>query len=225
MKVLTILVLLVAVGIVAFRVGRGSGSTRIVQVPVQPTAVEAATRAATQAAPVQSLAQVATSAPSQPPLPAATTPAPPTQAPSLDTPPGTVLQVGQIWRTGLTELILVTADFDNDGASISCKFKLVNQGATTKVIRVILNSFSATDDSGNSLPIDNYDWIRGEVNPVSSWEFTLRNKGDAGFIPDDGYQHIRVKAKLSNPSLTGIVVTVASASEITTARWRIPIDH
>ncbi|HLJ93693.1 MAG TPA: hypothetical protein VKU02_10940 [Gemmataceae bacterium] len=157
------------------------------------------------------------------PTPAAS----PTETPIPDTLPGTVLSFGQAWHQGGLELTLTQADpiinfcGDRSWTGLFINYKLVNLRPQTVVFRVTQENLFATDNTGQSLPIQ-FDGCSGtSKNRFLERAFTL----DKGKAQDNFGTRTTVLADITSPSITEIIVGATGISSITDAKWRIPINH
>lgn len=166
----------------------------------------------------------------------------PIPSPTLlpDTPPNTVLEVGQTWRQGGMELTLTEVSIANHPTGPGnwssgypapyVTFRLTNRKIQQISIRYnIADAVSATDNLGRRLAIgcthmaverldayDNFDTYAVVMDSGKS--IYLQSWGDYG--PPSAL----ILADTTDPALTEITVSV-SVSSIVNARWRIPIAH
>jgi hypothetical protein len=166
--------------------------------------------------------------PATPAQPEPTQPPPPTATPLPDTAPGTVLEVGQTWRTGGLELTLVDAYYDYTpvgppGAYLT--FRLTNQKAHQITIQYNLKySVWAVDNLGRDLTVgvtanSFIDRFEDHTLLVGSGE-SIYLAGWGGY----GEPGLIVLVDTADLSVSEFVVTI-SVSSITDARWRIGVAH
>lgn len=159
----------------------------------------------------------------------------PSSVPNPDTPPGTILEVGQSWRQGALELQLVEKEFYSvEYGWLTLSFKLRNLGAQERVINYSLENFTAVDNLGRPL----------KVGAVGNWTFTQDCPKNTAVVPSNDVIYLSagtcqlpdsftwsigetmaMEVNLSDQSLQEILVGVSGISSINGAQWRIPINH
>jgi hypothetical protein len=159
----------------------------------------------------------------------------------LDTPPDSILNVGQSWRENNFELNLVYANynyicqnFDAPEIVLEIKFELTNLGLYDLPIRYSLSSVSAQSNLGEMLPVGHYgtttyggcgytDW----VNNFESIDTIIQSHQTIELITDNDRQRdtLLIRANFPNPSLTEIIISISNIAGITNAHWRVPIVH
>lgn len=170
--------------------------------------------------------------PTEPPAP------PPTPAP--DTQPGTILEVGQTWRQGGSELRLVDARpasiLGGQILGIEVRYKLTSGKAQDVTLRYSLGDcVSASTNQGRRLEIGRQDHSSSYLDGTHPYETsfetmtTMLHSGDTiDLFAVGGYfdnPWVMIKADTADPSLTEIIVAFTGLSSIDNARWRIPIYH
>lgn len=151
-----------------------------------------------------------------------------TGPPSVDTAPGTILELGQTWRQGDVELLMTNADVYP--RAIRIQFRLTNLGPTEKAIRYGLDNFSAVDNSGRRISVGGVDW---NGDPSAQFDCSANTvileptQDDSIYIPCEfgSFEGVVMDVDVGDPTLTEIIVTVDGVSEISGARWRVSIDH
>ncbi len=154
----------------------------------------------------------------------------PSPTPLLDTPPGTVLEVGQTWRQGGLELTLVSFQMDvgsiyhNKGLGMHVCFKLTNRRPSDLTLRYSSENFMAQDNLGRRLK------LYGCMYGCSEWaEVTgIVHSGETvafGLLGLDDWTCPYIEVDTSDPAITEVVITISNISRISQARWRIPIEH
>jgi hypothetical protein len=148
-----------------------------------------------------------------------------------DTPPGTILEVGQTWRQGGIELrldkgeVMIGDEYREHGPGVLIGFSLTNRKPQQITFQITQEDFFASDNRGRQLQV-------GKVNPFYGYYFAppmddipinlqsgehieLYYDYDAFFVRDD----------ITDPSVTEIIIGATGISGIDNARWRIPIFH
>lgn len=144
-----------------------------------------------------------------------------------DTPPESVLEVGQAWRQGNLELTLVQTYLIDTG--VLCRLRLTNLGPDVPLQYTAAN-FSARDNLDRNVQttatwvtwgVYVYYWRPSRpLEPVT----TVARSGQIFDIPRDTYSNsLELVFNPADPDITEIVVTVSGISRIANARWRIPI--
>lgn len=152
----------------------------------------------------------------------------PSPTPIPDTPPGTILEVGQAWRQGGLELRLTEAGFLPNIIIVQCF--LANVGTTQRVLQYGQDNFSAVDNRGRRVDTGGVTWGDG---PRVAHDCTLRTEimkpGDSKwvYIPCawPNYEGVALAVDVADTTITEIVITASGISSINNARWRIPIHH
>ena len=213
--------LLLAIAATALITHALSGSSP--QPPVQAAAPPAAvvTRIVTVQVPVTVTVLVPVTATPAPATatPASTVLAQATQSPSPsasgDTPPGTILEVGQTWRQDGLELNLTRVDLYTDG--IAFHFKLTNQRTIVTVFRFVSgDTFTVTDNDQRRLALD-------DAGRISTFTLDPSASADLGHDCCPAFEYARTDTTQSD--VTNLVITVNGISSITNARWHFPIHH
>jgi hypothetical protein len=164
--------------------------------------------------------------PVPPPTPVPTPVPPPTPVP--DTAPGTILQVGQTWSSGL-ELTLASTKLDTGnsyfdvGIGSHASFLLRNRRNQDLSIRYSTNNISAQDNFGNRLNV--LGCMDGCTTGNSGFEIVrIIHSGESMDLSifSGGFY---VEVDTANPSITEIIISVSGISSINNARWRIPVYH
>ncbi len=161
------------------------------------------------------------------PRPTATTA--PTNTPIPDTPPGTILNVGEEWRQNgvglrLTEFNLNPGDSFYYG--VNARFLFRNYTDSDLILTYADRDFLASTGGGRSLTVRgfyNRSFWCPETNVVvpANQSFDLDNSCDSTV---DGYR-LNIEVDFSDQSVTEVIVHVTQFSRITEARWRIPLNR
>jgi hypothetical protein len=143
-----------------------------------------------------------------------------------DTPPGTVLQVGDTWRQGGLELSLVDSSlvdaFDQYPAGVAVSLQLTNRRGVDLPLRDTQDDFSATDSSGNRLRV--YDGQGGA--PSFDETFIIHADETVGLPhPGNSGEGLFIAVDVFDTSITSISITVTAIGSIVNASWQIPIPH
>jgi hypothetical protein len=168
---------------------------------------------------------------------ATSTPLPilPTATPSItpipDTPPGTILEVGQSWLQSGWEVGLVNPVMVVDGFDVG--FFINNWKAQAVVVRYSLGGVSAVDNRGQALEVKCYAQVTNwdTLETCGGFEEVKIDSGN-GIYFSSGYLRYgnavysrHIAATLSSPYLTEIIVTVTGLPDNIVAQWRIPVPH
>jgi len=220
-----VLLLLAVVFWVGMNFGHGGPS-----VPLgQPTAVSGAD---TPEAPTETPVPTATTIPTAAPpteIPASPTPLPtPTSLP--DTPPGSILSVGDIWRQSGSELTLTAIEFkpsnDDNYGQLYTSWTYRNLRPQSIILSFGHTNFSAQTNQGITLKVLAFysgsfwcDDVKIEVQAGELFDFTnMCGPGSSGY-------RLPIVVDLGNTQITDVVVTAKDISSITEAKWSIPILH
>ncbi len=164
------------------------------------------------------------------PVPTATptvTPVP-SITPIPDTPPGTILEVGQAWRQGGLVLRLVNVDIHSQ--SLVLHLQLGNVGPEQRIVRYGQDNFSAADNRGRRLDTGGVDWYYEPLVQHDCGEATafLSPGGSVDVqIPcaAGDWSGVVVGVDVGDPELSEVMFSCTNLSTITEARWRIPFYH
>ena len=137
-----------------------------------------------------------------------------TPTPIPDTPEGTILEIGETWRTGGVLLTLKNATLGAGafGPTLSLKFLVINE--TPHLITFSYhqeNDISVVDNLGHV-----YTVFYGPAKHVGG--DAILQRGDSCEIGETW------GGPFTDPGVTEIIVT-ASFSRIKNAKWRIPVYH
>jgi zinc-ribbon domain len=177
------------------------------------------------------------------PRPSPTIPPPPTGIPTptaiADTPPGTVLDVGQAWHQNNWDLTLILDgpieinDFQNSTHAqlMGVHFKLLNRGSHDIGISYSTENFTAVDNTGAKLVgqfVRPSWWARPDCGStqviVSSGKEIEIGSGFVGSCLGDGGR-LGFYMDYADASKTNVVITANGISSISDARWRVPLYH
>jgi hypothetical protein len=156
----------------------------------------------------------------------------PTPMTLSDTPTGTVLDIGQTWRSGNKELAIPKITFKDYGGRIDDI-----RGAIDFVVQ--FRNRGSTPVTFNYVPRD---VVTAVDNRNDRLIVTQQNLGLLGYYPCHDSQQTRivnpgetvelncvwffvVGVDLGNPAISQVVISVAGVSTIPTGRWKIPIAH
>jgi len=160
----------------------------------------------------------------------------PTPTLLLDTPPDSILEVGQVWQQGGLALKLVRASmelfelWEGKRFGLRLTFELTNRKAHTVPIHYDLSKdVKVQDNLGRDLetfpacPVSSYGFSpRDEI--LESGESLLLRPVKEMFENFCGEHSLGVFVEATNPAVTEVIVSI-SIADITNARWRIPIQH
>lgn len=194
----------------------------VIVITATPVPVTATHTALPQSSPVI-LGSTAT--PSSPPLPTET----PRPTQSLNTPPGSILEVGQSWRQDNILLTLAERNlllYSSASCNVGLGFRIENLASSSIIVTVRGSQVSVEDNLGHiwqrtgldfpSLCPANYDGVfSGEMEP-------------GGHFPSGyGYQYWRVgfAGDLTDPAVDYLIVTVSDLLQFDGAEWKIPINN
>jgi hypothetical protein len=204
--------------------GYSGQATYRVSVPISVEQVSAENLGCSNNSTNQTNSGSATEAPSVYISPTSIPPSVPQDIP--DTPPNTILEVGQKWRQGGLEIILKNVGFEVDLYSQPgfAKFELymTNDKAQDITVKYDESNFMAVDNRGRSLP---FGWIQfGQYyyKPCEQ-QSRLIKSGEIANLSCGEY--ILVIADIADTAMTEVIITVNGISSIQNARWRIPIYH
>ena len=157
----------------------------------------------------------------------------PTLAP--DTPPDSILEVGESWRQGDLMLTLLSFSFVTDDTKWSINeplgiltvWKITNKGTTPVLVTFrSAEQFSAKDNLGRTLGIEGF---RTGFNTCAAFvhcdvTFVLE-PGQSRHLScgrDDCPPGLKIDVNLSDPEVTEVIITV-NIGTIKDARWRVKI--
>jgi len=153
------------------------------------------------------------------------TPVPPTPTVSSNTPPESILEVGESWQQNDVRLRLDEVDLDASRECLTLMFNLFNDTDHTIVVAIGTQHFSVVDNLGRQWRFSSIGFClygcsgRSEeiVDTVDAGE-RFRTEGcDTWKASFDG--------SVTDTRVDEVIVTVDGLSQISNARWRIPIYH
>lgn len=158
-----------------------------------------------------------------------TTTTPTAATSSVDTIPGTVLEVGDTWKQGGLELTLKDADISTsevwEGPGIILHFSLANRRPQEALIQLRNDNFSAVDEQGNSYDViyaNNNANFYGDIDQ----SFVLESGANVPLpVPRNSIDMIFVQANIVDLPINEIRLTVDGISTISDAQWRVPIPR
>lgn len=155
-----------------------------------------------------------TNTPTLPPTPI------PTATPVLDTPEGTILEVGEKWKQEGVALSLDKIEFEPPN-KFRAFFTFYNNTDHELILTVKEDFFLAVDNIGNKWRLV-WPQILPWVGPAVRSEFSeiVESGGKHG-----GWRVTFGGGDLTRPELSEIIVIVDGISKIKNARWRIPVYH
>lgn len=163
-------------------------------------------------------------------VPTATPAPPPAPTPLADTPPGTILEVGQTWHQRGAEVTLRDPSphtyWVGFQTKVGLSFKLNFTNRKPQDISIgysAENSFTASDNRGSYLKFSDV-WPGVDASPCGQQDRIVQT-GQTINLGCRDYSLILVYADVSNPAVTEVIFTVSDISSINNARWRIPIYH
>ena len=158
----------------------------------------------------------------------------PSPTPLLDTQPGTVLEVGQMWRVQGIELRIKGPSVVPEGIAFLSEGILVctelkNSPPSQIVFKLgpYSDHVSAVDNRGMNLEVNTYNWRWGDQR--TGWAFEeertiILEPGETHPVLDD-HNCWFVFADIGNSQVTDGIVTLKNISRIPQAQWRIKIPH
>jgi DNA-binding CsgD family transcriptional regulator len=161
--------------------------------------------------------------PTYTPVPPTPTPIPtdtpiPTPTVPPDTPPGSVLEVGDSWRQNGVRLKLIETNLSSECVSFS--FDFYNETNHQMVVEIDPEAFSVRDNLGQQ-------W---ELVSISDWTICdtrgiYVEKQSETVDPGDNYgaHWFGFKGPVTDSRVNEVVITVEKISQISNARWRVPI--
>jgi hypothetical protein len=153
----------------------------------------------------------------------------PAPTPLADTPPGTILEVGQTWRQGGVELRLVKTEVYPKGLLV--QFRLTNLEPYDKALRYSPDNFSAVDNRSQRVPAGfnlcgGCFYFTQDCPPATE---VLHAKGSIGLgiscETGDWTDTVALRVDTADSSINMVTITVSGISSVSGARWRIPLYH
>jgi len=153
----------------------------------------------------------------------------PTSGMLSDTPAGTILEVGQSWRTDNLVLTLgdakLQAQPDWNFCYVSLRFYLENMSAVDRIITVSESEFTINDSLGKKNILHGISsYLYPCPSQIDERPFSQLVKSGERF-PDDGYWYVGVSDDITNPSLDYLMVMVNGLSSFKGATWKIKVYH
>ena len=159
----------------------------------------------------------ATPSPTLTPLPTATsTPLPPTEPP--DTPPGSMLEVGDSWRQNGVRLKLKETNLSPK--CVSFLFDFYNDTDHQMVVKIDPDAFSVQDNRGQRWTLTSIsDWIICDTREI------YIDEQSETVDPGDNYgaHWFGFLGATTDERVNEVIITVGKMSQIDNARWRVPI--
>jgi len=175
-----------------------------------------------------------TNTPPPTPVPTLTptyTPVPPTPTRLLNTPHGTVLNMGETWYADGVELRLAEAIFDSKGLNIgrSCyivRFEMANRSTSPIYFAMDRNQFWITDNLGQRYEMQGkfhsnpFCTVTGYSPPI---EVSIEPGKRFDYNWLDGGWNMQFFAPVTDPNIKSLTVHVVNLSRIANAEWQIQI--
>jgi hypothetical protein len=139
-----------------------------------------------------------------------------------DTPPGTVLDVGETWRQGGIELT-VTEMHMRPTEGVRFDMEIRNRRPDDVLIDFNDQNFAAMDDLGHTLRVTGDSRMSTGHGALGS-SFVL-GAGQVATLGGPYDYSPFVEANLVDMGIAEIIVTVSGISSIENARWRLPINR
>jgi len=201
--------------------GIGTVEAGITPAPSQPTLISVVqTRVVTPK--VEITVEEVTATPHDTPKPASPPPTLlPTPTVSKDTPPESILAEGDSWRQNDVRLKLEETNFNTSKECMSLEFDLINDTDHELIVIVTEESFSVEDNLGRR-------WRLAMLSGGSHYcrEGWIDDLSDAVAVGDHfGSWRVAFIGFVTDTSVDEVIVTVDGLSQISNARWRIPIYH
>ena len=150
------------------------------------------------------------------------TPTPiPTQTPIPNTPPGTILEVGQAWNQDGFSLILYRVERTTGywGPTLYVYFEIENYTGEAISSSFRVKDVSVIDNLGRS-----YELHECSAPDEQIWQLTLNNNSSAqSFLCHRRY--IVFAGDYTDPRVSYIDIMVTNWSRIKMAKWRLPLSH
>ena len=161
----------------------------------------------------------------------ATTAPTPLPTAMLNTPPGTVLYVGEAWYTDGVELRLTKASFDSNGLNIgrSCyiiRLEMANWAPTSIYFRLDKNEFWVTDNLRRRYEMEmkfhanDYCSVEGYGSPL---DVSIESGQRISYAWLEGGWNMQFYIPITEPNITSLNFHVGRLERIANAEWYIPI--
>lgn len=181
-------------------------------VPPTPTPVVVVVTATLQDTP--------TLAPPTPTSAPTNTPAPPTPTVPSNTPPDSILEVGESWYQNGVRLKLKETNLAAD--CVSVLFDLYNETDHQLVVVMDLEKIFAEDNLDRRWsPVSLSDWVICDTRGI----YTEKQTETVDSSDNFGAHWIGFEGPVTDSRVTEVIVTVEELSQISNARWRIPVYH
>jgi DNA-binding CsgD family transcriptional regulator len=168
--------------------------------------------------------------PTDTPLPPTPTPTPtdtpiPTPIIPPDTPPGTILEVGEAWRQNGVRVKLEEVRLFPSGEAIALMFNLFNDTDHEIVVTINEDQFTLEDNLGRRWRLCSLatGYLGcGDWDFINEYSETVR---PGKRFPTPGYDSWKVSfaGYVTDTNVDEVIVVVDGLSQITNARWRVPI--
>lgn len=154
------------------------------------------------------------------------TPVPPAPTVPKDTPPGSILEVGESWRQNGVRLKLEEVRFFPNSECLTLAFNLFNETDHEIIVTIEEQDFYAEDNLGRRWQL--FTLTASGVWCQKGWISDLTDIVAAGDrFRTTGYDYWKVAFSgfLTDTNVDQVIVTVDGLSQIANAKWRIPIYH
>jgi hypothetical protein len=152
----------------------------------------------------------------------------PTNPVSLDTPPGSILNVGEYWRQNNISLILDNSSFDMKRSCAGFDFDLTNNTDHDLILTIVLSQFAVKDNTGRiwkPRALSHYVYC-GDPGPWNDSQISTSIAPGKSFW-DAAYSSwiVSFDGPLTDPKVTDLYVSANGLSQFTNATWDIPIGR
>jgi hypothetical protein len=184
-------------------------------VPSTPTPVVIVVTATPQATPTLVLPTL-TPAPTD-------TPVPPTPTVSNNTPPESILEVGASWQQNDIRLRLEEVSFSPD--CLRLHFNLFNNTDHTIVTVINEQNFSVVDNLGRQWRFSSFGFCYYGCTDYTEEIIDTIEAGERFKTEGCDTWKVAFYGSVTDTRVDEVIVTVEGLSQISNARWRIPIYH
>ncbi|MAU10151.1 MAG: hypothetical protein CL607_10040 [Anaerolineaceae bacterium] len=146
-----------------------------------------------------------------------------TREEGANTPPGTILEVGETWYQDgasltLTDVVLSPGSYYGD---FHMQFEFRNETTSPLIFEFPMDTFTAVDNLGNHFTDPHFHQLPGTFGcrPTQN----LIDPGER-IVFCEGHR-LFLKGNITNSQVTEIIVAVREISRIQNAKWHFPITH
>ena len=149
----------------------------------------------------------------------------PSPTPQMDTPPGTILEVGETWLQTGAEVLLKNASLNSQVGPTGVLFELHFTNRKPQDISFsysIDSNFVALDNLGRRLKL-------GYMSLPYYWTCDPQTRvvraGETTNLTCVGADSFLAEVNIGDSNVTEVIITVSGISSIYNASWRIPVYH